>query len=244
VAVLARHNVTTRDLRGYLCSKGLFPRQLGSTDDFEEAHGDLEQLPLLRDAESVGRWAIDRVKKLVPTLEDSVVETVKRRLLASRVDRAGRIGTEARSMLEILSRIYDHGAVEYFRTVVALLDACVVAGHHLPRMEAVRALRATAHGMSERSGGLDDELRRYSGHVTIAAQAAPRFGKGVYLMTAHQSKGKEFDMIILAGASARDFPDDEESRRLFYVAVTRATKRWVVLAPERHPSPLLDGLRG
>ncbi len=71
--------------------------------------------------------------------------------------------------------------------------------------------------------------------------------KGVNLMTAHGSKGLEFDYVFVVGCNARNwekkrkpnsgfsFPDtlfvssakqneDEELRRLFYVAITRAKK--------------------
>ncbi len=61
--------------------------------------------------------------------------------------------------------------------------------------------------------------------------------KGVHLMTVHAAKGLEFDYVFVAGLEQDLFPsgrsknedadqrDDEEERRLFYVAVTRAKKR-------------------
>ncbi|MEX0934745.1 MAG: UvrD-helicase domain-containing protein [Candidatus Paceibacterota bacterium] len=56
----------------------------------------------------------------------------------------------------------------------------------------------------------------------------------VRLMTVHASKGLEFDVVIIAGLEEGLFPQDrdhetleeqEEERRLFYVALTRARKR-------------------
>ena len=48
----------------------------------------------------------------------------------------------------------------------------------------------------------------------------------VQIMTAHGSKGLEFDTVIIAGCNQKTFPmtrgDMEEERRLFYVAITRA----------------------
>ena len=45
----------------------------------------------------------------------------------------------------------------------------------------------------------------------------------VRLMTIHASKGLEFPFLFVLGATDDDFPrDNEESRRLFYVATTRA----------------------
>lgn len=51
----------------------------------------------------------------------------------------------------------------------------------------------------------------------------------VQLMTAHGSKGLEFDTVIIAGMNEKSFPltrgDIEEERRLCYVAMTRAKER-------------------
>jgi DNA helicase-2/ATP-dependent DNA helicase PcrA len=60
--------------------------------------------------------------------------------------------------------------------------------------------------------------------------------KAVRLMTVHASKGLEFEYVFITGMeqdlfphkameSKRDKRDDEEERRLFYVAVTRAKKK-------------------
>lgn len=57
---------------------------------------------------------------------------------------------------------------------------------------------------------------------------------GVTLMTVHASKGLEFDSVFVTGLEEGLFPhqghddekrDEEEERRLFYVAITRARKR-------------------
>jgi len=61
--------------------------------------------------------------------------------------------------------------------------------------------------------------------------------KGVRLMTVHASKGLEFDYVFVTGLEADLFPhkkmnekavakdQEEEERRLFYVAITRARKK-------------------
>ena len=90
---------------------------------------------------------------------------------------------------------------------------------------------------------------------------------GVRVMTAHRSKGLEWDVVVVAGVQADDWPDlrrrgsvldadllgadglrapqtvadlRREERRLFYVAITRARKRLVCTAVE---APAEDGLR-
>jgi DNA helicase IV len=54
--------------------------------------------------------------------------------------------------------------------------------------------------------------------------------------------GKEFDTVILANPLERHYEDTDEGRRLFYVAVTRATSRSVVVAPDADATPLLHTL--
>lgn len=60
---------------------------------------------------------------------------------------------------------------------------------------------------------------------------------GVTLMTVHAAKGLEFDTVFVSGMEEGLFPhqghegekrDEEEERRLFYVAVTRAKRRLVL----------------
>jgi DNA helicase-2/ATP-dependent DNA helicase PcrA len=61
--------------------------------------------------------------------------------------------------------------------------------------------------------------------------------RGVTLMTVHAAKGLEFDTVFVTGLEEGLFPhegmdeedrDEEEERRLFYVAVTRAKKRLIL----------------
>ncbi len=61
--------------------------------------------------------------------------------------------------------------------------------------------------------------------------------KEIFLMTAHASKGLEFDTVFIAGMQEGIFPHRratteeqiEEERRLLYVAMTRAKKYLYVL---------------
>ena len=64
-------------------------------------------------------------------------------------------------------------------------------------------------------------------------QKKENVGQGtVQLMTAHGSKGLEFDHVWIAGAEEEVFPNKdastEEERRLFYVAMTRARYRLTI----------------
>lgn len=63
----------------------------------------------------------------------------------------------------------------------------------------------------------------------------------VKLLTAHDSKGKEFPCVIIWNAG--EFEDDEESVRLLYVAMTRAKERLAILKPDASKGHLLERLK-
>jgi superfamily I DNA/RNA helicase len=90
---------------------------------------------------------------------------------------------------------------------------------------------------------LEKALEQYSLAVVEATNLAPQMDSGLFVMTVHQAKGKEFDCVIVADASSRYWRDDEENRRLFYVALTRASKSWVIVAPDSNATPLLAYLK-
>ena len=80
------------------------------------------------------------------------------------------------------------------------------------------------------------------------------------LITVHQSKGCEFDTVILVGADENELPsygarqsgDEEEEKRIFYVAISRAKKKFIITYPAnkvygqnvypKNPSPYVNRL--
>ena len=66
------------------------------------------------------------------------------------------------------------------------------------------------------------------------------------IITVHQSKGCEFDTVILAGCDNFNFPSfaavqngqESEEKRVFYVAISRAKKKLLLTnytSPGKHP---------
>ncbi len=155
-----------------------------------------------------------------------------------------RAGQQARLILAALDLVYREGAGCYFHVLISALDACAAVGHHLPRMQAVDAIQRTVEGLDDDRPDLGLALERYSAAIVSAAYRAPRMERGLSVMTAHQAKGKEFDALVLADASERFWPDNDQTRRLFYVAITRPTAGWTVVAPDRRASPLIHFLTG
>jgi len=74
--------------------------------------------------------------------------------------------------------------------------------------------------------------------MDLPAQAGQGEKHGVTLMTVHAAKGLEFDTVFVSGMEEGLFPhqgignaddrDEEEERRLFYVAMTRAKNRLIL----------------
>ncbi|HEV8324559.1 MAG TPA: ATP-binding domain-containing protein [Myxococcota bacterium] len=67
-----------------------------------------------------------------------------------------------------------------------------------------------------------------------------QFQAGINVTHVQESKGLEFDYVVVPDASAAAYPDAPESRRALYVASTRATHQLLLAAVGRF-TPLLDG---
>ena len=75
---------------------------------------------------------------------------------------------------------------------------------------------------------------------------ARRSADGITLATVHRVKGQEWPVVVVHQATDDQFPhrlsdDHEEERRLFHVAITRASQH-VIIVPGGHPSPFVDEL--
>ena len=69
------------------------------------------------------------------------------------------------------------------------------------------------------------------------------FVAGIDVTDVRQSKGLEFDIVILLDVNDASYPASDDARRLLHVAMTRAAHQlWVTYVGA--PSPLLpEGLR-
>ena len=238
VAVLVRDNTDLLKVRNYLISNNMRPRQLGGPKDFEEARHDIEQLPLLTDAHSVALHAHQRLLTLVPSVPKAVAEQLKRRLKPEGPKHAS-AKAEAAALLSAFDDIYRRGPSAYFHAMDRLLAICGQLGYHLPRADATRAIRQTAAALMP-GAEITDAVAAYGQHVTATYHQTPqRTDRGLFLMTAHQAKGKEFEAIVILPVDTRRWPDDEDHRRLLYVALTRATRSWTLVAPTSDASPML-----
>lgn len=82
-----------------------------------------------------------------------------------------------------------------------------------------------------------------------AVLSRPGDTDGVALSTVHRVKGQEWPFVVVFGADDGTFPHRlatsvEEERRVFHVAITRASAEAVVVADTVHPSPFCAELSG
>lgn len=111
-------------------------------------------------------------------------------------------------------------------------------GGHGDDLAALAALAGREPGASRFEGWL---------RAALAARVADAGSGRVTLSTVHRVKGQEWPIVVVHDAAAETFPhrlaeDVEEERRVFHVAITRAERRCVVVAPASDPSPFLTEL--
>jgi ATP-dependent DNA helicase RecQ len=89
------------------------------------------------------------------------------------------------------------------------------------------------------------EVQEFFGELLMDRRRERVLGDGVLLSTLHGSKGLEFDDVLVVGIPAANDLDakrSEETRRLFYVGMTRAKANLSILACATKSLPLLADL--
>lgn len=102
------------------------------------------------------------------------------------------------------------------------------------RIQTIREIDATIRSWQEHQVEIGEPytaeawLERYRMRMLETNHQEENQEDAVQIMTAHGSKGLEFECVIIIGCNNKSFPisnaDIQEERRLFYVAVTRAKK--------------------
>lgn len=83
----------------------------------------------------------------------------------------------------------------------------------------------------------DDPLHHLDQAIALRKSLAVK--SNFAIGTVHKAKGLEFDSVMVANFSATHFGTDALSRRIAYVAISRAKKSLLVSVPGSSPSPLL-----
>ncbi len=126
-------------------------------------------------------------------------------------------------------------------TAMDTLDAGRAEADRSSHRDDLRALQQVA-ALHPDAATFGDWLRE------VLAPRPPTEG-AVTLSTIHRVKGQEWPLVIVFGADDEAFPhrlatDVEEERRVFHVAITRASDGVVVIADATGPSPFITELDG
>ncbi|HXY45647.1 MAG TPA: ATP-dependent DNA helicase UvrD2 [Acidimicrobiales bacterium] len=261
VAVLARVNSTLLPVQvtlmehGVPCSAPLGPSILSRTG----IRAALAYLRIGTDPEHISRSDIaETVRRPSRRIARNVIDMLHRRPATSVAD------------IRRLAGALSGGDVEKLRWFADDLETVarsVARGNAAATLKAIRveiglgsAMEALdgSKGDLERSSHLDDLValeavaRLHPDPLTFEAWLTgvleqPGSGGGVVLSTVHRVKGREWPHVIVYGADEGLFPhrlagDQEEERRVFHVAVTRASRSVVVVADASTPSRFCDEL--
>ena len=178
-------------------------------------------------------WPLDELARIAEQVPDKEAHKVARLVddIAVVVD-AGRRGT-TRQVLETVRDDVGLG------TAMTLLDR-TGGGQGSSHLDDLEGLLGVADLHPEPSG-FEGWLRR-----AFQREADPT---GVTLSTIHRVKGREWDRVVVFGATDGILPhrlaeDVEEERRVLHVGITRGRHRVTVLADRTRPSEFLDELDG
>lgn len=227
VAVLARTNAHALGMRR--ASKGRIPVQEGA--DLTLAYEALERAREVDgDPRELSRLVVWLLSRTSTGFTQALRERVNRRLLADRIELGN--ARSLRPFLDELARLYERPTLETWCRLVGTIARDPPSGVRVDLPESLRALG--------RLGPTEGEDPRRGLDRVLMARRAGAFVPRLCSSTIHKAKGQQFDHVVLAQCGAKSFPDQPETRRLLYVAISRARRSLTILVPGRSPSPLLS----
>ena len=263
VAVLSRVNALLAPVQVALAGEGI-PVSGGVGLEFAERTAVRTVLAWIRLASVSargGRFSPDDIREALrrpsrsfhPRITDWVAEqgdVVELHRLAARLnkERDTERVTEFAADVQQLQRLVSGGG-NTSEVVFALVDEIGLAG-------SVASLDANRRGMNRSAQGddltaiqhlaaLHDDPASFEGWLRdrLAVKRSP---DGVMLSTVHRVKGQEWPNVVVHLAAAEQYPhrlaeDVEEERRLFHVAVTRASRQATIVTGPT-PSPFVEEL--
>ncbi|MEM1332962.1 MAG: ATP-dependent DNA helicase UvrD2, partial [Actinomycetota bacterium] len=260
VAVLARVNAVLAPVQVALVSEGI-PISGGVGLEFMDRTAVRAVLAWLRLASPTTRFAADDLREALrrpsrsfhPRIGDWIAEqgdVIELFRLAGRLNNerdADRL-TDFAADVQRLQQAVSSGAPTS-DVLLTLIDEIGLAG-------SVATLDATRRGMNRGAQGddltaithlaaLHDDAATFTDWLR-SRLAAKRSSDGVTLSTVHRVKGQEWPHVVVHHVDAEQYPhrladDVEEERRLFHVALTRASQTSTITVGP-NPSPFVDEL--
>ena len=248
IAVLYRANFQSRVLEEAFLSSGI-PYQVLGTRFFErkEIKDMLAFIHAALDSEN-----LHALERIINTPPRGAGKVTRAKVLAGR---RGELAGETKKNIDALFALLEH-IKERSRTskvseliMYALKESGLEeyllnsSEDDIERLENIKELVTLATKYDALS--IEDALEKFLLDTSLLAsdEEGARDKNGVKLMTAHSAKGLEFSYVFIAGLEDGLFPhargkdesiDEEEERRLFYVALTRAKEKlYLSYAQER-----------
>jgi len=193
----------------------------GLTEDELKAlhglHGDC----LLRPASKVKK-AEQRTVDLLPEGKRALAQVQRRFLEWSQMISAGALAYVLEKTLQLLSEYTNDKRSKATLEIVSDIFS-----------------RPSGEGGSDGPSEMRSRIERIKSMIAAPEKDKKPEGNPVVLLTAHGSKGLEYDEVWILGAEDGSFPDEsssiQEERRLFYVAMTRARKSLWISAAGKAP---------
>jgi hypothetical protein len=263
IAVLSRVNSSLLPVQialseaGVPCNAPLGPSVLQRTGirtalaylRIARAPGEIRREDLVQTIRRPSRGIAPNVVKMLS--ERSVTSVAEIRRLANRLS-----GRDVPKLLEyadsvdavvVACRKSATSALRAIRVQVGLGETMDVLDSS--RREADRSTHADDLLALESVAALHPDVDTFEAWLRGALERRPAEGPAVHLSTIHKIKGREWEHVVLYGASQGLLPhrlseDEEGERRVFHVALTRAIRQVLVLADADEPSPFVGELDG
>jgi superfamily I DNA/RNA helicase len=144
--------------------------------------------------------------------------------------KAGRLRGNKRILADQINGMLDQCGTLAGAIRAAAHVAALAAAHEQPRLVTSDAVHVVRRVFAVHSNMDDTEAReRVLARIgQLRHNADDDARRGLYLLTCHQSKGKEFDAVVIPYLTSTIFKDTVEGRQLLYVALTRARKLLLV----------------
>lgn len=250
IAVLGRTNKQIKEIAEHLESVGI-PCEIKAAADDVMVSRDAKKLfawmhVMLNPTDDVSvdavlNWPVQTITKK-ERLEVEMFQLEKNCSLFTALAacwRAPSFFSTNKSIEELIEAEYDPGdAVAALDMLDYIIKGTMIEKHYIDqdmhnRVKAIQRLRYIVASWQESKASLgesysaEDWLDYYTMYTTEGVREESEKKDAVQIMTAHGSKGLEFDTVIIAGCNQGTFPmlrggDIEEERRLFFVAMTRA----------------------
>jgi superfamily I DNA/RNA helicase len=213
----------------HVAAKGTL--RLNEGADFERAYNLLEQAAeKTGGSHALAHCLVAHLRATSTGLDISKFNAVNRALRPERIE-YGRHQT-LRSFLEKFEGLYAEPSLEMFCRTAKLLY------EEAPDWLTIR-MPATLRLLGQlRPQTAENSLEQLD---TLISRIKARAGRAMRTVsTIHKAKGLEYDHVLISNFSAAHFGDDEMSRKIAYVALSRARKSVSILVPQDGASPLLD----